>query len=107
MMREGQRRNCPVMVYLHSDLHGDTEDFLRGTLCTQEVCEAVQGVGYLSWVGRVHEKVGWEASLKLEAHAFPFLERLCLEEGATFFPVGKVPTKLLPPDDSDPSSAHQ
>lgn len=81
VMREGQRRNCPVMVYLHSDLHGDTEDFLRGTLCTQEVCEAVQGVGYLSWVGRVHEKVGWEASLKLEAHAFPFLAVFMPQEG--------------------------
>jgi hypothetical protein len=81
VMREGQRRNCPVMVYLHSDLHGDTEDFLRGTLCTQEVCEAVQGVGYLSWVGRVHERVGWEASLKLEAHAFPFLAVFMPQEG--------------------------
>ena len=69
----GQRANRPVLIYLQSDLHGDTEDFLRGALCTQEVCEAVRSVGYVAWAGRVHERSGWEASVKLEAAGFPFL----------------------------------
>lgn len=69
----GQRTSRPVLVYLQSDLHTDTEDFLRSTLCTAEVCEVVRSVGYVAWAGRVHEPSGWEASLKLEATGFPFL----------------------------------
>ena len=72
-METGRRTSRPVLVYLQSDLHGDKEDFLRGSLCTPEVCEVVRSVGYVAWAGCVHEPSGWAASLRMEATGFPFL----------------------------------
>ncbi len=69
----GRSRNCPVLLYLQSDLHADTSDFLKSTFCTRAVCEAVEREGVQAWGGRVHEPDGWEAALRLEASGFPFL----------------------------------
>jgi hypothetical protein len=72
-MATGQRTNRPVLIYLQSDLHGDTEDFLRSALCTAEVSEAARAVGFVCWAGRVHESSGFDVSRRLDACGFPFL----------------------------------
>ena len=72
-MRSAPPAGRPVLVYLHSELHADASEFLRSGLCTAEVSAALAAVGFVVWGGAVHEPSGWEAALRLEAAAFPFL----------------------------------
>jgi hypothetical protein len=83
-MRSAPPAGRPILVYLHSELHADAAEFLRAGLCTPEVSAAIAAVGYVVWGGAVHEPSAWEAALRLEAAAFPFLGVYTPSEGNTF-----------------------
>jgi len=83
-MRSGPAQGRPVLIFLHSELHADAAEFLGAALCTPEVAAAVAAVNYVVWGGAVHEPSGWEAAMRLEAAAFPFLGVYTPREGNTF-----------------------
>lgn len=61
-----------LVVYLHSEMHGDTPQFCSATLCSPAVV-AFLGERFVVWAGDVREKEGFAISNALRASEFPFV----------------------------------
>jgi hypothetical protein len=72
-LRAARLANRPALLYVQSDLHADGAAFLRGALCTAEVCAAIVRSRAVVWGATVHEKSGWDAARSLDVAGFPFL----------------------------------
>lgn len=72
-LRECLQAQKPLLVYLHSDLHQDSDLFLRTVLASSELSQLVQSLGLLLWVGSAHEADGFEAATRFDATGYPYL----------------------------------
>ena len=72
-LQRGARESRAVLVYLHSDLHGDTAEFLRCAFCTAPLRDALRDGNALCWAGSVHAPDGLAAAAQLQVAGFPFL----------------------------------
>jgi len=65
-----------LVVYLHSPLHQDTDQFCRDTLCTELITEFL-GENFLVWGAKVNSTEGYKSSNLLSASTFPFMAVVC------------------------------
>lgn len=72
----------PLLVYLQSDLHEDAQSFASGALCMQPFCDFVNS-RFILWGASVHGVDGYDASLRFDADAYPFLAVYTLGRGST------------------------
>jgi FAS-associated factor 2 len=77
-----ERELKPVLVYLHSDIHGDSAAFVRGTLTHPELV-AFANENFICWAANVHEIDGCEAAARYSAAGFPFVGVFALAPGST------------------------
>lgn len=65
-----------LIVYIHSSLHQNTNEFCRETLCTELISDFVNQ-NFLCWAGSVNTAEPYKASLILGASTYPFIAVLC------------------------------
>ena len=70
---KGAREDRSILIYLHSQIHGDTADFLKYGLCTPEVTQIIYDSNILCWAGSVHTVDGYDAAQKLGVTGYPFI----------------------------------
>ncbi|DAZ93833.1 TPA: hypothetical protein N0F65_009341 [Lagenidium giganteum] len=72
-----------LLVYLHSNLHDETDSFCRHSLCTEELATYLNdNVALVSWGGCVQQAEGFGVSLSLGCAKFPYLALLtCVSRG--------------------------
>ena len=71
-LRQGSRESRPVLLYLHSDLHEDSDDFVKDVLFAAEVQSLIRANNMIVWAGSVHYLDGFEASSRFGVSAYPF-----------------------------------
>lgn len=62
-----------LVVYLHSPLHEDADNFCSQVLCSSRLTQVLGNDQVLFWAGRVWDPEGYALSSQLRASAFPFL----------------------------------
>lgn len=72
-LQKGARENRAVLVYIHSDLHGDTAEFVSKVLLTSSVANIIRSGQLIVWGGSVHSVDGLSATVALQVTGFPFL----------------------------------
>lgn len=72
-LKRGARENKFVLIYLHSALHGDSDEFLRHTWCTTALQQLCEQAGIVVWAGSVHRPDGYEAAAQLQVAGYPFV----------------------------------
>jgi FAS-associated factor 2 len=69
-----------LLVYLHSPVHQDTEEFCREILTHSEVVSYITRNNILFWSSSVELPEGHRASLALREHTYPFLGLIVLQD---------------------------
>jgi FAS-associated factor 2 len=72
-LQRGARENRAVLIYIHSDLHGDTDEFVRNVFLTSSVANIIRSNQLIVWGGSVHSIDGLSATVALQVTGFPFL----------------------------------
>lgn len=71
-LRQASRDSRPVLLYLHSDLHSDSEEFVRDIIFTDAVKNVIRQNNLIVWAGNVHDLDGSEAAARFGVTAYPF-----------------------------------
>lgn len=83
------RRDARFMiVYLHSDEHDDTNDFVNETLLNPNTLKFFKDHNILIWGGDVHESEAYQVSNALCVSKYPYLGLLCLKSNTQETPEG-------------------
>mmetsp|Transcript_39451 Transcript_39451/g.63964 ORF Transcript_39451/g.63964 Transcript_39451/m.63964 type:complete len:453 (+) Transcript_39451:29-1387(+) len=61
-----------LIIYLHSEMHSDTDKFCRETLCSENLVDFISS-NFLIWGGSINEPEAYQLSSKLTASTYPFL----------------------------------
>eukprot|EP00605_Chrysophyceae_sp_TOSAG23-4_P000512 GSChrysophyteH1.ASY1.ANO1.574.1 assembled CDS len=74
-VRHAFRQGKFMLVYLHSPMHEDTDEFCKRTLCKPNVIRELDSK-LLCWAGSVQASEAYSLSIQLQAHAYPFMALL-------------------------------
>ena len=74
-VRNAFQNNKYLLVYLHSPLHEDTDNFIKKTICKNNVSNICDNT-CVTWMGSIEDVEGYSLSLQLQAHTYPFLALL-------------------------------
>ena len=61
-----------LLVYLHSPMHSETDNFCKNVLCKQDVVNFF-GQSMVTWGGNIQDPEGYSLSMQFNACAFPFM----------------------------------
>jgi len=67
-----------LLVYLHCEVHDNTESFCRLTLASQAFVDYLSAENVLVWAGDVRHSEAYQVSVGLSATTFPFLGLIAL-----------------------------
>ena len=74
-VQQAFRQHKYLLLYIHSPLHEDTQDFCRSILCTDSVSQYIDE-NMIFWSGRVWDTEAYSLSIQLKATTYPFLALL-------------------------------
>lgn len=69
-----------LLVYLHSDLHQDTDEFCTDILGHNEVVSYLSNNRIIFWGCSIRKPEGYRVSLALRENSYPFLALIALKE---------------------------
>ncbi|XP_054158133.1 FAS-associated factor 2-like [Oppia nitens] len=69
-----------LVVYLHSDVHEDTQEFCRSVLISDRFVDFVSEQSLLFWCSSVAYNDGFSVSQQLRESTYPFLALICLKQ---------------------------
>eukprot|EP01063_Lacrimia_lanifica_P032534 TRINITY_DN5567_c1_g7_i1.p1 TRINITY_DN5567_c1_g7~~TRINITY_DN5567_c1_g7_i1.p1 ORF type:complete len:476 (+),score=105.03 TRINITY_DN5567_c1_g7_i1:1090-2517(+) len=78
--REARAQRLPLVAYIHSPEHEDTEAFVRGTFTHAGVVAMLQR-RCLFWAASVYDNEGRALAAHLDAEAYPLLVVVCVQPG--------------------------
>lgn len=76
-LQDAKRELKYLLVYLHSDLHQNTERFCRETLCDRRLLDFITSKDMLVWGSSVRSSEGYRVSLAMRETTYPFLALIC------------------------------
>lgn len=71
-VEQAYRQNKLLLIYIHSPLHQDTEQFSIEVMCSDAFREYVNR-NFLCWAGSISDMEAYSLSLQLKTTTFPFL----------------------------------
>lgn len=71
-VEEAHRQSKLLIVYIHSPLHVDSNNFCNNILCSASFKEYVDR-NFLFWVGSITDMEAYSLSIQLKLTSFPFL----------------------------------
>jgi len=74
-VKEAKSRGRMLFLYLHCTTHDDTEAFVRGTLCTESVCNFLRE-NFVSWAGSIKSADAYRLAQTLSVASFPYVAAL-------------------------------
>lgn len=69
-----------LLVYLHSDQHQDTPEFIRGVLTHPEVISYINRNNLIFWGASIKSHEGQRVSQALREYSYPFLALIALKD---------------------------
>jgi FAS-associated factor 2 len=81
-----------LVVYLHSDEHDSTNQFVHETLLSPQTLKFFRDHNILVWGGDVHESEAYQVSNALNVTKYPYLGLLCLKSNTQETPEGTTST---------------
>ena len=89
------RSHKPLLVYIHSPLHEDSNTFCEDILCTQNISHIIDE-NLCFWAGNIWSTEAYAISNQLKASCFPFLAVLVCQSERTVQVIDKIHGILEP-----------
>jgi FAS-associated factor 2 len=81
-LQQSDRQFKPLIVYLHSELHADTSEFIQSKLFNPLISHYLKE-HFLVWGASINKPDGYDASFRFEASGYPFLGIYCITSTST------------------------
>lgn len=80
-VKEAKSRGRMLFIYLHCPTHGETETFVRSTLCTESVCNFLRE-NMIAWAGTIKHSDAYKLCQTLTVPSFPYVAALAPQGAA-------------------------